>query len=74
MQPKTKKGPGVPAPKPLCIAYLANAILPYAFNVVEGNRNAVQHVLEQKGGIRAALGMDLANQPTKQAEAPEDVL
>lgn len=74
MQPETKMGPGVAAPKPLCIAYVANASLPYRFNVVEGNRNAVQRTLEYRGGIPAASRMDLARQPTKQAEAPEKVL
>lgn len=58
MQRRKKTGPGVAAPKPLCIAYLANALVPYAFDVVEGNRNAVQRALECRGGIRAALTMD----------------
>jgi hypothetical protein len=74
MQPERKTGPGAATPEPLCIAYLANALVPYAFDVVEGNRKAVRRALKRNGGILAVWSIDLADQPPKQAEAPENAL
>lgn len=55
MLPLNEKGPGVAPPEPLCIAFVANAVSHYSFDVVEGNQNAVRRALEHNGGILAAV-------------------
>ncbi len=53
MQPETKMGPGAVTPRPLCIAYPANALPSYPLPVVERNR------------IAAVQGSKLAEAPEK---------
>lgn len=69
-QPEKKMGPGALTPEPRCIAYLANALPPYALQVIEGNRNAVSLVIERSGAFCCALMI----QGCQRAEAPENAL
>jgi hypothetical protein len=74
MQPETKMGPGAGTPEPLCIAFVANAVSPYAFHVAEGNRNALVLALSNAGGFLVANGLNLSSKPARQAETPENAL
>lgn len=71
MQPETKMGPGAATPKPLCIAYLANALSQYAHDVIEGNQNSVSEAIGRGSGIRSVVLLDRTR---LLAEAPENAL
>jgi len=72
--PERIAGPGAPTPKPLCIAYVANALSPYSLQVIEGNNKAVCLSMQRSGCLCRAILTAPTTIGSSQAEAPERAL